>query len=480
MIYIKRFIAVMLVLAVSWPYVWAFEVVASSATQRELSEIEGEIRELEDQIEEENVLLHNLRQELQDLRDAMYELDTQIGRLLYAIDETENAIALLSYSIAVVGMERLAAEIALDYARIAREEGQEVLAARVRAMHESGQINILDVLFNASSITDFLVRLEDLRAVIRFNRDLIERLENYEKEYQRSNEELFLLEARLQDLQSSYERQHGELEWNLGRLYLQVAEKHAFLNELEENEDRFELLLELLEKEHYALLQRGAIVQARFDRERAAAAFNHTTRRVTAPIVVQPFAPVSPVSPGSSGFVHGGQVHGAVAAPVGALDPTIASLGITLETHSAIVERMRGFQTPVTRFDGVFLWPVPGISYVAAGFGQVIAARGPRDFPHDGIDIMANSGHRIVAADSGVVSFVGWTSSLGLTVIIDHENGYRTVYGHNLRNLVAEGDRVTRGQHIADVGQTGPTLFDHLHFEILHNGRHVDPMRYFR
>ena len=468
--YIKRFIAVLLVLAVSWPYVWAFEVVASSATQQELREIEDGIRELEDQIEEENVLLRNLRQELQELRDAMYELDTQIGRLLYAIDETENAIALLSYTIAVVGVERLAAEIALDDARIAREEGQEVLAARVRAMHESGQINILDVLFNAQSITDFLVRLEDLRTVIRFNRDLIGRLEDYEKEYQRSNEELFLLEARLQDLQSSYERQHEELEWNLDRLYLQVEEKHVFLDELEVNEERFELLLELLEEEHYALMQRGAIVQARFDRERAAAAFNHTTRRVTAPRVVQPI----PTGPG----VGLGQAHSAVTP--GMIDPTIASVGISVETHSAIVERMRGFQTPVTRFDGVFLWPVPGITYVAAGFGQVISARGLRDHVHDGIDIMANSGHRIVAADSGVVSFAGWTTSLGLTVIIDHENGYRTVYGHNLRNHVAEGQRVARGQHIADVGQTGPTLFDHLHFEIVHNGRLVDPMRYFR
>ena len=485
--YIKKLIAIILILAVSWPYAWAFEAVASSATQRELNTIESELREIESQIEEESALLQNLRLELKELRDEMYALDTQIAGLVNSIRKTEEAIASLSYSIEIVGAEREAANLALEVARKNRQEGQEVLAARVRAMHESGQINILDVLFTAESITDFLVRLEDLRTVIRFNNELIERLEEYERDYQRSNEELFLLEARLQDLQRSYESEHANLAWHLDNLSIQLVEKNDFIVELEANEERFALLLELLEKEHYELIERGIAVRERFNRELAAANFNHAVRHIGAwtPPAPAQVAPAQPRVHTAPTFPGGGAIGGVGVinrtASIAALDTNYSLLehvlrhdGTTVfteETIAAMYAQVRAREVRINASGGRFEWPVPSWPYLGSRFAG---------FAHPGIDIFGRTGSAIVAAESGVVTHSAWTLGLGNAVIIDHGNGYKTVYFHNLRNHVSAGQQVTRGQHIADIGSTGPTVLSHVHFEIWRSNVAVDPMLFFR
>ena len=483
--YIKKLIAITLVLAVSWPYAWAFEVVASSATQRELRAIESELRDIESQIEEESVFLQNLRRELQELRDELHALDTQIAQIIASISDTENTIAMLSYSIELVGKEREAAAYALEEARINREKGQEVLAARVRAMHESGQINILDVLFSAESFTDFLVRVEDLRTVIRFNRELIERLEEYENDYHRINEELFLLEARLQDLQRSYVSQHEMLAWQLDNLNYQLIEKNDFIVELEENEERFALLLELLEKEHYALIERGILVRERFDRELAAVNFNHAVRHLStwtppAPAQVVPAQPrvhTAPTFPGTGVGVATVNTIASLAAletnyrmlefVMRYDDTTIFSDDIIAGFHNAV----RNNEIRVSGAGGRFEWPVPSWHYVGRRF---------EGNDHPGIDVFGRTGASIVAAESGVVTHSAWSLGMGYSIIIDHGNGYKTAYIHNLRNHVSVGQQVSRGQHIADIGSTGPTVVCHLHFEIWRSNVPIDPMLFFR
>ena len=101
---------------------------------------------------------------------------------------------------------------------------------------------------------------------------------------------------------------------------------------------------------------------------------------------------------------------------------------------------------------------------------------------HLGLDIMAPHGTSVVAADSGTVvrssyNAGGW----GFFVMIDHGNGIRTTYGHlNGRGSVSEGQAVSRGQHVGQVGSSGNATKDapHLHFEVVVNGRHVNPRIY--
>jgi murein DD-endopeptidase MepM/ murein hydrolase activator NlpD len=98
---------------------------------------------------------------------------------------------------------------------------------------------------------------------------------------------------------------------------------------------------------------------------------------------------------------------------------------------------------------------------------------------HTGVDWAAPMGTPIYASGNGVVEKAGWEGGYGRYIRIRHANGYQTAYGHMsafARNM-AEGKRVRQGQVIGYVGSTGLSTGAHLHYEILINGRHVDPMR---
>ncbi|MGC1897566.1 MAG: M23 family metallopeptidase, partial [Pseudolabrys sp.] len=98
---------------------------------------------------------------------------------------------------------------------------------------------------------------------------------------------------------------------------------------------------------------------------------------------------------------------------------------------------------------------------------------------HTGVDWAAPSGTPIYASGNGVVEKVGWESGYGKYIRVRHNNGYETAYGHMTAyaRRIDEGTRVRQGQVIGFVGSTGLSTGSHLHYEILVNGRFVDPMR---
>jgi murein DD-endopeptidase MepM/ murein hydrolase activator NlpD len=97
---------------------------------------------------------------------------------------------------------------------------------------------------------------------------------------------------------------------------------------------------------------------------------------------------------------------------------------------------------------------------------------------HDGIDIAAPEGTPVGAAADGEVIFAGQQAGYGGVVILRHEGDLVTLYAHNARLLVKEGQRVRRGQRIATVGQTGRTTGPHLHFEVRAGTRPRNPLLY--
>ena len=98
---------------------------------------------------------------------------------------------------------------------------------------------------------------------------------------------------------------------------------------------------------------------------------------------------------------------------------------------------------------------------------------------HEGIDLAGPVGTDVYAADAGVVTEAGATSSgYGIAVKIDHGNGRTTYYAHNSKVLVKVGETVYRGQHIAESGNTGRSTGPHLHFETRFDGVAKNPMKY--
>lgn len=102
---------------------------------------------------------------------------------------------------------------------------------------------------------------------------------------------------------------------------------------------------------------------------------------------------------------------------------------------------------------------------------------GKQDF-HKGLDFAGKKGSEVVTVGDGVVSWAGKRSGYGNLIEINHGNGYTTRYGHNQRHLVKAGDKVKKGQQIALMGSTGRSTGPHVHFEVLQNGKTVNPSKY--
>lgn len=97
---------------------------------------------------------------------------------------------------------------------------------------------------------------------------------------------------------------------------------------------------------------------------------------------------------------------------------------------------------------------------------------------HDGIDFAGKTGSSVIAVADGIVSWAGMRGGYGGLVEIDHGNGYITRYAHNKSLEVATGDRVNKGDVIALMGSTGRSTGPHVHFEVLRDGKSVNPFNY--
>ena len=121
---------------------------------------------------------------------------------------------------------------------------------------------------------------------------------------------------------------------------------------------------------------------------------------------------------------------------------------------------------------GTFYWPVPNYRYVSRWMSA----------DHKGADIVAPAGTPIIAADSGKIEYAGWHNhpyGYGNYVIIDHGNGWKTLYGHMSAFAVSTGDAVKAGQVIGYVGNTGYSFGNHCHFEMYYNNSLVSARTYF-
>ncbi len=121
-------------------------------------------------------------------------------------------------------------------------------------------------------------------------------------------------------------------------------------------------------------------------------------------------------------------------------------------------------------------WPVSG--KVIRGYGKHTHPKYGTVTMNNGIDIQAPGGTPIIAVAAGVVEFVDWIDAFGKCVILNHGGGYYTLYAHVSTTMVSQGQKIARGQAIAEVGDTGSLQGYVCHFEVRQSRKAMDPMEW--
>lgn len=158
-------------------------------------------------------------------------------------------------------------------------------------------------------------------------------------------------------------------------------------------------------------------------------------------------------------FIPGGKK---IIAPVIVASRTYSGTSITAKSSSS------DNQQPAYS-GGKLLWPTVG-----ARITQYYS------WSHKGLDIANKTGTPLYAAESGTVERSGWSSGYGYNVVINHGGGLKTLYGHASKLHVSSGDKVSRGDIIADMGSTGWSTGPHIHFEVILNGVKQNPLNYIK
>ncbi|WP_042478419.1 M23 family metallopeptidase [Bacillus ndiopicus] len=152
-------------------------------------------------------------------------------------------------------------------------------------------------------------------------------------------------------------------------------------------------------------------------------------------------------------------------------DRAVTTENIVSEPSSRVV--VVGTKVIPSRGTGTFAWPTNGgyiSSHMGSRWGEL----------HRGIDIARPSNYTIKAADNGVVTFTGWDGTYGNKIVVNHNNGYETIYAHLSQIDVTVGQVVAQGSAIGVMGSTGNSTGTHLHFEVHENGSLVNPLSYLK
>jgi septal ring factor EnvC (AmiA/AmiB activator) len=147
----------------------------------------------------------------------------------------------------------------------------------------------------------------------------------------------------------------------------------------------------------------------------------------------------------------------------------LSSLIDNLKNRQDIVELYENLP-PFDSLKGKLRWPVQG--KITTRYGS---AKREGKLRWNGVKISAGQGNDVTAVSTGKVIFADWFRNLGLLIIIDHGNGYMSLYGHNERLLKKAGDFVSTGEAVAKIGNTGGQSETALYFEIRQQGTPMNP-----
>ncbi|MBR7010624.1 MAG: peptidoglycan DD-metalloendopeptidase family protein [Oscillospiraceae bacterium] len=376
---------------------------------------------------------------IRDLVGAKNQLDQQIKLTQDSIDTKTEMIQEYNLLIAEKQNE-------LSDALEQRDALNQRYRARIRSMQENGNLTYWSILFKAGSFSDLLDRIDTINEIARADSNMLDKLISSAQEIETARQDLAAEKLEMEEAKESLATQQQELEKQRGEADSLMAELMADHDTLAEAEEKYDkeketLLAQIAEQESKYKDAVAAEEKARREAEAAERA-----RKAAAEAAARQQA-------ASGGGNSGGSSH------------TGGSSGGSSSGGSASVSRY-GFSWPCTA-------------------RAITCPFGPRIHPitgvysnHSGMDIGASYGSPIYACASGTVTTTTFGTAYGYHVVINHGNGFSTLYAHMIRYTVQPGQYVTRGEVIGYVGSTGWSTAPHLHLTMYYNGSLVNPLNY--
>lgn len=385
--------------------------------QAHLSELQTRRAQLVYQINAVSSKVEELKQAQADVLEQKVAMDERDAYILEQLTINEETQALYRDMIAKKSEE-------LEEAKSREAEQLRRYRSRVRVMEENGEFGYLDIFMNCRSLADILTSVDDIGEIMESDRNL-------EKKYIAAREKTETVKAEYEAVEREVTAKIEELQAEQEALRAKIQEALDLINSLEGDISNYYTQWQIMLGAHAAACAEIDSIARQLAAERAAA------------------AAASP----AANFTDSGSTGASGSTPY-------------------------GYNGSAVQGTGNFTWPL-GSNLVTSEFGNRNAPTAGATSNHQGLDINAHEGDPIWAADGGTVAAAGYNSGYGNYVLIDHGNGYSTLYAHLSTTNVTKGQTVTQGETIGGAGHSGVATGDHLHLEIRQNGQQIDPTSVF-
>ncbi len=405
--------------------------------QQKQEEFDQKIADTEDDIKKEEENQEAIESQIETVQATIYEYSKMIGEIRKSLDKVQANIDKLNEQIDETQktIDQKQAEIETDIANF---------KTRLRSMYVAGDDSYISILLGSKDFYDALMKAELVKRVAAHDDQAIDNLvekknelEEAKKALETKKTEVEKQKTELEAQKDAYNKKKAEQQTQMDKLSLLVAQSKAHLEALEADRQAHEA-----QKEAYAERE-----------EKAQAMWN--------------------------------KLYEEAEARRKAAEEEARRLAEMNSNNSYDTSNDTDYTTGTS---GNFIWPVPGHYVITYGVGMRWGAY------HAGIDISDGGigGSQIVASDAGTVVVAentcphnwgkngscGCGGGYGRYCIVDHGNGYMTLYGHMKNCIVTVGQTVEQGETLGYVGTTGFSTGNHLHFEVRQNGIAMNPENY--
>ena len=421
------------------------------ATDDSLSQAQQNVDQANNAVESAKDTVGIMESELEKMKKTLADIETAKGTMNEYIEKLDKQLSQQTQLVKdkEAAVEQIQQDIAnteekLKEAEAIEREQYELMKVRIKYMYENGDTDYLSILLEASSISDFLNRVEYVVELSSYDNRVLE-------QYQQTMDEIAELKVKLEEEKTTLEGQLAELQDGQESLEYLIDAKQEELEGIEDNAEEQQALIDEYEadiqeqNDTIAMLEqqaKDAKKKYQEEQERKKKSEEEAKKK-------------------SESTTSGD-----------------AKTDKTSEDSSSSNSSDSASSVTMTYDGGTFTWPCPAYTRISSPFGwRLHPTLGVQKF-HNGVDLAAPAGSNILAAYSGTVVGAGYNSSMGNYVMIDHGSELYTIYMHASALYVKSGQKVSKGDVIAAVGTTGRSTGNHLHFGVRVNGSYVNPMNY--